>query len=172
MFLSLSGSDGSAADLPLAASPAAFEPSSIDTFTIMLPHLGKLHAAALHLGPEGARPGWHLAWLHVAAEEPHGADAHGAAANPEEYRFVYKCALPRGSPAHWYRVHDGVLSPRPEAGRAAETLLLHPLCRCAGEFVLRSLRACTDARTRVAPHVHVRTGTPACTCLRVCCTTC
>lgn len=96
MFLSLSGSDGSAVDLPLAASSAAFEPGSIDTFTIMLPHLGKVHTAALHLGPEGARPGWHLAWLHVASEEPLGADAHGATANPEEYRFLYKCALARG----------------------------------------------------------------------------
>lgn len=94
VFLSLAGSGGAAADLPLAASAAAFEPGSCDTFPLMLPYLGPLHEAVLHLGPAGARPGWHVAWLHVVAEAPPGADSPGSSGSPEEYRFVYKYAPP------------------------------------------------------------------------------
>lgn len=104
MWLSLSGSDGTAAELPLAASVSAFEAGGCDTFTLMLPYLGLLQSAALFMGPPGARPGWHVAWLHVIAEEPPSSgswELHGASGRTEETRFVYKCALRSPHPEGW-----------------------------------------------------------------------
>lgn len=58
----------------------------------MLPFLGKLQEAVLAMGPEGTRPGWHVAWLHVVVEELAATDDRAATGRPDEFRFVHKCA--------------------------------------------------------------------------------
>eukprot|EP00892_Ulva_mutabilis_P005098 jgi/Ulvmu1/2960/UM149_0043.1 len=90
VLLSLCGTEGSADELPLAASASAFEAGSCDTFKLLLPFLGKLETAALVMGPGGARPGWHLAWLHVTVEEAAAADGRAVTGAPDEFRFVHK----------------------------------------------------------------------------------